>query len=154
MKFIYSLFAFLLLAGTAISQDSTAPKVFMLGDDEESYEQLNQAYSQTLLEACNNDIQEAFDQWLDMMKAMDNYADKIKYDLKGIQLWLHVFWAEDGSIDHIGYLLRPESRNVNPAELNAFFSTFMKKYKFPLKSEKKFNHYTGATFPTFIQRAN
>ncbi|KAA3637051.1 MAG: hypothetical protein DWQ02_07305 [Bacteroidetes bacterium] len=154
MKLIYSLFAFLMLAGVSYGQETTAPKVFVLGEQEKSYEQLNQAYSQTLLEASDNNIQEAFNQWVSMMEAMDKYAEKIKFDLKGVRVWLHVFWSQDGTIDHIGYLLRPDSRNANPAELNAFFSTFMKKYKFPVKSEKKFNHYTGATFPTFIQRAN
>jgi hypothetical protein len=154
MKLIYSLFAFLLLTGSAIAQEASAPKVFILGEHENSYEQLNQAYSQTLLEASDNNIQQAFDHWLGMMEEMDKYAEKIKFDLKGIRLWLHVFWAEDGTIDHIGYLLRPDSRNASQAELNAFFSTFMKKYRFPVKSGKKFNHYTGATFPTFIQRAN
>ncbi len=154
MKLIYSLFAFLMLAGVSFGQETTTPKVFVLGEQEKSYEYLNQTYSQTLLEASDNNIQEAFNQWVNMMEAMDKYAEKIKFDLKGVRVWLHVFWAEDGTIDHIGYLLRPDSRNANPAELNAFFSTFMKKYKFPVKSEKKFNHYTGATFPTFIQRAN
>lgn len=154
MKFIYSLFILCLFAGSALAQETEIPKVFVLGEQEKSYEQLNQTYSQTLLEASGNDIKLAFDNWLDMMEAMDKYAEKIHYDLKGIRLWLHVFWAEDGTVDHLGYLLRPDSRNANEAELNAFFSTFIKKYKFPVKSEKKFNHYTGATFPTFIQRAN
>lgn len=154
MKFIYSLFLLSLFAGSAFAQESSLSKVFVLGENEKSYEQLNESYSQTLLEASGNDIKLAFTHWLDMMEAMDKYAEKIRYDLKGIRLWIHVFLAEDGTIDHIGYLLRPDSRNANEAELNAFFASFSRKYKFPLKSAKKFNHYTGATFPTFIQRAN
>ena len=111
MKFIYSLFILSLFAGSAFTQDTTLPKVFALGEQEKAYEQLNKTYSQTLLEASGNDIKLAFTYWLDMMEAMDKYAEKIKFDLKGIRLWIHVFWAEDGTIDHIGYLSSATDNN-------------------------------------------
>ncbi|MEZ5042701.1 MAG: hypothetical protein R2828_22600 [Saprospiraceae bacterium] len=130
-------------------QESNIPKVFTLGESEQAYESLNQAYSKTLLEATNGDIKTAFDQWLNMMKEMDRYAEDINYDLNGAKIWLHVFWAANGKIDHIGYLLRSDSKNINEDELKAFFSSFMNRYTFPIKADKPFNHYTGATFPTF-----
>lgn len=134
------------------AQENSAPAVFQLGEAEQAYESLNQDYSQTLLEVANFNTQVAFDNWLSMLIEMEKYADKLKFDMKGTKLWLHVFWNGDGTISHIGYLPRPESRNISEAELAAFFKTFMKKYKFPLTSGKKFSHYTGANFPVYSQK--
>ena len=125
-----------------------------LGENEKNYERLARAYSLSLLEACNNDIKQAFEKWLAMMVEVDKYAKKINYDLKGVKVWLHVFWAEDGSIDNLGYLLRPDSRNIDSKELKAFFSGFLRQYKFPITASRKFSHYTGATFPTFKEKMN
>lgn len=154
MKLIYALFMTVLFSNTMYAQEATLPRVFVLGQEEKAYDELSQNYSQTLLEASDNELKVAFSSWLDMMGQIDKYAKKVKYDINGVKLWLHVFWAENGEIEHIGYLLRPDSRYVKDVELRAFFSSFMRKYTFPQKSVKKFNHYTGATFPTFIQRIN
>lgn len=155
MKVLSSLCLFLVLSLTSLfGQSAALPRVFILGEDEKIYEQLNQQYSQTLLEATNNDIEKAFDHWLEMMRAIDEYADQIKVDIRGVRTWLHVFWAPDGTIDHIGYLLRSDSRNIDPVEFKAFLSGFMRQYRFPVQSTKPYSHYTGATFPTFAERAN
>lgn len=153
MKLLLSILSLLFISQLGISQETT-PTIFILGENEKNYEQLTQDYSQSLLEASHNDIKKAFNYWIEMMSAMDDYADKVRFDLKGVKVWMHVFWSADGHIDHIGYILRPDSRNVKTAELSAFFSSFTRKYKFPLKSNKNFNHYTGASFPTFVQRSN
>ena len=136
------------------AQENAIPKVFMLGENEQAYEQLTRQYTKSLLEASNMDIEAAFDHWLDMMKAMDAYAAKINYDLKGVRIWFHVFWSPEGKIDHIGYLLRQDSRNVKTDEIRAFLLGFIKQYQLPLKSDQPFNHYTGVTFPTLVERTN
>ncbi|MEL7220990.1 MAG: hypothetical protein AAGJ93_06705, partial [Bacteroidota bacterium] len=70
-------------------------KIFVLGTDEQRYEQLVGSYSQSLLEATKGDITQAFEGWLDMQKALDSYAAAQNYDLNGVKIWLHVFWATD-----------------------------------------------------------
>ncbi len=152
MKTIVSVIVMLALYSVQGQAQEAMPKVFLMGENEKAYEQLTQDYAQSLLEVCNNDMDMAFEQWLDMVKEMEKYAEKIKFDLKGVKLRLHVFWAADGKIDHIGYLLRSDSRNINTAELSAFFSSFINRYKLNKTSEKKFSHYTGATFPTFVEK--
>lgn len=138
----------------AQAQIQQLPAVFLLGENEDSYEVATQTYSKTLLEVCSNDMKGAFDHWINMMKDMESFAERIKFDVKGVKVWMHVFWNEQGSIDHIGYFLRPDSRNIKTNELSAFFKAFMNQYEtFPLKSDRKFSHYTGATFPTFVERA-
>ncbi len=137
------------LAAPLLAQDSP---VFVLGEQEKKYEQLTRDYSQSLLTACDNDMQVAFDKWLEMMQAMEAYAKKIRFDLNGVSVWFHVFWSPEGNIDNVGFLLRPNSRNIPNADLAAFLSSFIKRYQFPVTSDQPFSHYTGATFPTFSQR--
>lgn len=127
-------------------------KIFELGTDEQKYEQITGAYAQSLLEATDNDITRAFESWLDLQQAFEAHALAENYDLKGVKIWLHVFWAADGQIDHIGYLLRPDSRLVDTAEIRGLLGDFAKSYRFPIQNDRPFNHYTGATFPTLSQK--
>ena len=157
MKITLSLWMFLLAFSGVYSQDQL-PTAFELGQvNEKAYEKLIQDYNQPLLEVANYDMTKAFDNWVEMMKSVDAYAAKINFDLKGVQAFLQVFCAPDGTVDHLGYLLRPESRNFSDEkkkELTAFFSSFCRQYKFPLTSTRNFNHYTEATFPTVVEKAN
>ena len=150
MKHVF-LAAVLILSCSAVSLAQT-DKVFLLGSEEQRYEQLTSGYSQTLLEATGGDITQAFEGWLDMQQAIDAYALTQNYDLNGVRLWLHVFWAPNGDIDQIGFLLRPDSRLVEENEIKALLAGFIGQYRLPVQSSQKFNHYTGATFPTLSQR--
>lgn len=156
MKIILSLC--MLFALTGVYGQDQLPTAFELGQvDEKAYEELSQAYNQSLLEVAGYDMPKAFEKWVDLMKQADAYAMKINYDLKGVQAFLQVFCAADGSIDHIGYLLRPDSKNFTEKEkqeLTAFFASFARNHRFPLTSSKKFNHYTEVTFPTVVEKAN
>jgi hypothetical protein len=134
------------------AQNSQLDKVFQLGTQEQRYEQLTSSHSQSLLEAANGDVTLAFESWLGMQEAMDAHADQVNFDLDGVKVWLHVFWNEQGQIDEVGYLLRPDSKLVDDAELRAFLADFVADYRFPVQSGQKFSHYTGATFPTVSQR--
>lgn len=87
------------------------------------------------------------------MEEMEAYSKQIEYNLDGVKAWFHFFWAPDGSIEHIAYYLRPNSKNLDLDEMNAFLVSFMNNYKFPLTTETKYHHYTGATFPVFYQNA-
>lgn len=157
MKIIVSL-CVVLLSCTGLFAQEPLPAAFELGTvNEKAYEQLTQDYNQSLLEVAGFDMTKAFDQWVGLMKEVDAYAAKINYDLKGVQAFLQVFWSPDGTIDHIGYLLRPDSRNFTDKEkqeLTAFFSSFARNHKFALKGNRKFNHYTEVTFPTVVEKAN
>jgi hypothetical protein len=155
MKSIYlslAFTAFFASSSVLSAQESALPKVFILGEEEQVYEALTREYEETLLGACDGNMELAVEKWLGMMKEMESYAKKIRFELKGIKLWIHVFWDTDGSLKHIGFRLRPDSRNVRPEELGAFLSSFMNRYKFPVAHEKKYAHYVGATFPTFLER--
>lgn len=136
---------------TVIEQDTllaALPKVFKLGNHENGYEQLSEKYGTSLLEVSDDDFQIAFAKWNTLLKEMEAHADMIDYDIKGIKMWLHVFWDKNGKIQHMAYYLQPNSRNVKAEELNAFLTDFINNYYLPTSYGSNFSHYTKAAFPT------
>ena len=100
------------------------------------------------MKVCQNDMDVAYDKWMIMLSDMEIYAVKLGYDIKGIKLWMNVYWNKNGKIDYIGYYLKPNSRNIKIEELNAFFINFIKNYQMPLTYTGKFYHNGSAAFPT------
>lgn len=138
---------------TALNADGELPKVFLIGQHEEEFEALTTSYDSDLLAVCDGDMNVAFKKWMSMMEEMEAYSKQIDYDMNGVKAWFHFFWAADGSIEHIAYYLRPNSKNLDLDEMNAFLTGFMNNYKFPLVTDAKYHHYTGANFPVFFQNA-
>ncbi len=135
-----------------IQTDSIAPKAFLIGEYEQAFEQLLNEHQTLLLTACNDDMNVAFEKWRDMVVAMESHSDVVNFDLKGVKLWLNIFWKEDGSIRHIAFYPKPNSRNVDTDKLTLFLMSFINNYQFPLKVGKKFSHYGVASFPTFSKK--
>ncbi len=131
-----------------LADSNVLPKVFMLGEQGQLYENIMPGY-QTLLDACDGDMVVAFQKLHSMMKEMEAYADLLEYDLKGVNAWMHFFWAEDGSIDHIGFHLKPNSKNVDTKELELFLKNFAFQYKFPLVANVQYSLYSTFSFPVF-----
>jgi hypothetical protein len=155
--FVVKLSALVLLCGVATSlaftQTSAAPSgqptlpvVFLLGEYDQQYEEIMPEYS-TLLEACDGNMHLAFGKLMSMMREMEAYASLSGYDLKGINTWMHFFWNKDGSIGHIGFYLKPNSKNVNTDGLKTFLDGFARQYKMPLTADKQFAHYSSFSFP-------
>src|SRR5690606_28683055 len=98
----------------------------------------------------HDDMNLAFDKWMYMIGEMEAYAHKIEFDLNGVKLWLKVFWDEDGSIRYLSYFLKPNSRNIDTAELSAFLSSFMNVFRMPIQSTVKYTHNGSTQFPTTL----
>ncbi len=124
------------------------PKVFLIGEYEEQYSLLYETYHDILLSVCHDDMNLAFSKWMDMLSEMETYAQHINFDLRGVKVWLKVFWSTTGKIDHISYYLKPNSRNIETADLSAFLSSFMNHYQLPINSVVRFTHNGSAAFPT------
>ena len=149
-----------LAAGSSLSATATAapgpqpkskalPTVFVLGDFEASYETLVEGYQRSLLEACDCGQKEAFGKWIGMLNELDVYARKQNVDIRGVKLWLHVFFEADGSVEHIAYHLRPNSRQLDDATLAPLLEGFAGQYTFPVTGEEGFAHYSTGAFPVF-----
>lgn len=125
---------------------NSLPTVFILGEFNVQYEEKMPGYS-TLLEASGGDMEAAFGKLTSMMSEMEAYADLSGFDLKGINAWMHFFWRKDGTIEHIGFHLKPNSRNVDTDELKNFLAEFANNYRFPLAASVNFAHYSSFSFP-------
>ena len=134
-----------------IVDTSSLPDVFLIGEHETAYEQLVQNSGDMLLTVCDESMDEAFNKWNIMLLEMQSYADELSFDIKGIKIWINVFWDPSGAIRHIVFYPKPNSKNIDYQELTAFFKNFIKVYKIPVQHESRFSHYGIASFPTFAK---
>lgn len=139
---------------TCEEQDVKLPKVFLIGEYPEEFDLASAEYNLQLLDACNQNMDRAYYKWQSMLIEMEDYAEALGFEIKGVKMWIKVFWAANGKIDHIAYHLKPKSRNVDQNRLTAFLMNFMDKYEFPLIADEKFSNYSIANFPTVFVRNN
>lgn len=145
-----------LIVGSAIAQPpaqtARVPEVFLIGQYEDQYLLLAQEYTQPFLDVYNNDIDLAFKAWSELMMDVEDYAADLSFDLKGVKLWLNIWFHADGTVGHLAYFPKPNSRNVPEEQLTAFFKSFVRQYHLPKSSDKAFQHSASASFPTFFHR--
>lgn len=159
--FLYSITCVFVFAGVLNSEakqlrhhpiDTVLPAVFLIGEYEKEFEELNLEYQVMLLSACENNMDVAYDKWLGLLMQMESFAETNDFDLKGLKCWLNVFWDKDGTINHIAYYLKPNSKNIDLKYLTTFFGQFAKNYTFPVVADTRYSHYGSASFPTFQRR--
>lgn len=159
-KILFSAIAFLMASTLAVAgpgpqpKNKTLPKVFVLGQFENSYDDLVESYEQSLLTACDCTMKSAFGKWLSMLHELELYAAKQDVDIKGVKVWLHLFWNADGSVDHIAYHLRPNSKVIDAKVMNDLLAGFAKQYSFPLTATEGYAHYSTGSFPVFGESIN
>ena len=139
----------LIHAQTTKGVQDTSTKVYYIGEDEKEYEKLVKNYNSLLFTVCENKMEKAYDRWSLPLKDIEDYASKQSYDLKGVKLWLNVFWDKDGSIDFIVFYPKPNSKNINYDQLKIILADFGKSYQYPLKYSSPFSHFGSASFPLF-----
>ena len=153
-RFFITIFSLCLFTNLSIAQQKTsaeskAASVFFIGEDEKTYENLVEKYHTMLFSVCNNNMDLAFDHWSALLKDIEEYGNRSSIDLKGVKLWLNVFWAKDGKIDYIVFYPKPNSKNLNYDEVKAMLASFTTTYQSTLKSTSGFSHYGSAAFPIF-----
>ncbi|MFZ4543359.1 MAG: hypothetical protein ACOYOA_04865 [Saprospiraceae bacterium] len=147
---VWSISSFAIGAG-GVPDSLQLPKVFILGEHEKDFEKLQNQYSTSLLSICGYNPDATFDKWAQFLIDMEDYSESINYDLKGVKMWIEVFWQPNGSVKHIAYALKPQSRNVETKELSAFMSSFIGHYKPRFQPNKKISHSSHAFFPLTAQ---
>jgi len=133
-------------------QKSKHPAVFLIQQESDAFEELSMRYENNLIAACNNDMDSAYSNWITMLKEMERFADDRKFDIKGVKMWIKIFWSNDGTLDHVAYFLKPTSRNINTDALTIFFKDFVRFYRFPVETEFEFSHYASASFPIYTPK--
>jgi len=136
-------------AQLASSQDDELPMAFIIGEHEDRYEKMVESCNTHLLNVCEGSMEDAYYFWLKMLDDIETYAAEKDFEINGIKIWMTVYWNYDGSIKHIVYYPKPNSRNMDFEELTEFFDGFSKVYKFPKQSTSCFSHYGSASFPSY-----
>lgn len=141
----------LLLTFAVLSFGQSNDQVFMIGEKEKAYERLVGQCTDILLGVCDNSMETAYDKWSTMLYDIEKYAEKSEFDIKGIKIWINVFWNPDGTVKNIIYYPKPNSKNMNFDDLSLFFSSFIAEYQLDLSNSTCFSHYGSASFPTFAK---
>lgn len=136
----------------SITADAALPEVFLIGEFEDQYARLANDHPAMFMSLYHNDIDKAFRGYSNMIMDIEDYATDLNFDLKGVKLWLKIYFNADGTIDHLAFFPKPNSRNVPVEHLTAFFKNFVRDYKMNVKAEKPFQHSASAAFPTFFHR--
>ncbi len=128
---------------------------YYIGEEESKYENLVKAYNTMLFAVCDADMDKSYDLWISLMKDIEKYAESIHYDLKGVKLWMNVFWDENGKIDYIFFYPKPNSKNLNYDVVKDMLNAFAHQYtKLSLPYKLKYSHYGSSSFPVFSRVAN
>lgn len=135
-------------AQTATQGKPVLPVIFQLGEFEPQMDDESRIHKTQLLTACEYDIELAYGKWISMIKEIEAYSTRIDFDINGVKVWLNVFYEKNGQIGHIGYYLKPNSKNVDRKEFAAFLKSFVNNYSFPHTFNLPFSHYGSAGFPT------
>ncbi|MEO5906718.1 MAG: hypothetical protein ABIQ11_08330 [Saprospiraceae bacterium] len=128
------------------------PEVFLIGEYEDQYMRLSKEHPAIFMYVYNNDIDKAFRGYSEMLMDMEDYAAELNFDTKGVKLWINLYFNADGSLEHLAFYPKPNSRNVKVEYLAAFFKNFVRTYQLSAKSLKPFHHSASASFPTFFSR--
>jgi hypothetical protein len=145
-----------LLLDLAVAQSAnpnvTIPSVFLIGEYEDQYLALSKSHPALFMSVYNNDIDKAFRGYSNFLMDVEDYAAELGFDIRGVKLWLNIYFNADGTIEHLAFYPKPNSKNVPVEQLNAFFKNFVEQYRFPVKAEKAYQHSASAGFPTFFHR--
>ena len=134
--------------GTDSSSD--VPTAFLISEDDNAYGSLVSSNPAMLLEVCENAMDKAYKKWVYMLADMEEAALAHGFEIRGLKIWINVFWNADGSIDHIVYYPKPNSKFIDYSLFTNFLNDFCKEYKMDIKTDTKFAHYGSASFPTFV----
>lgn len=138
------------LSITLSAQDASVEKVFLIGEYQKQFDGLIENYETHLLEVCDNSMDEAYKHWTYMLHDLEIYSKENGFDIRGVKLWINVFWSVNGTIDHMVFYPKPNSKNTDYDLLKKVLVDFVNDYHFPIKNAKPFSHYGSASFPTFV----
>lgn len=138
--------------GQSVETTIPVPNVFLIGEHEDQYLALSQQYPATFMSVYHDDIDQAYRSWTNILMDIEDYSNDISFDIKGVKLWINLYFNQDGTIAHLAFFPKPNSRNVPVEHLTAFFKNFVRDYQLQVKAEKGFQHSASAGFPTFFHR--
>lgn len=148
MKSLFFLSFWLFFALNTQAQE--LPKILDANSSDQQLEALSSEYKSSLLTAADTNLTKMVNTWKHCLTAMEFYADKINFDIKGVKMWVKIFWAKDGKIDHIAYYLQDNSINIPKVDFEAFLNSFSKNYQLPIGHKHRFSYASRVQFPMYL----
>jgi hypothetical protein len=138
---------------TLFGQSSASlPQVFFIGEHQTEYDQLILKHNEVLLNVHNNDMEKAFNHWTGILSGLEAFAERKAFDLKGIKIWINVFWDADGKIKHLAFYPKPNSKNMDYEKMKEIVSEYIASYNAaPVTAKKGYSHFGTANFPIFAK---
>lgn len=152
MNYIFTFFLIGFLGSNLFAQDKALPRVVNVSKNSAILEQLSADYKGSLFLASDTNVVKTAQNWKHLLVRMEEYADEIDFDVKGVKMWFKVFWAKDGTINHITYILSDTSINIDIIDFEAFLRSFMRNYKLPITARNRFSYDGRAMFPLYLMR--
>ncbi|NOT36143.1 MAG: hypothetical protein HOP11_02065 [Saprospiraceae bacterium] len=139
-------------AGDTKNSKPGLPTCFLTGEYELAYDLLLEEYDKALVTVCDNDNEKAYAIWSTILFDLSEYAKTTEMDLNGVKLWINIFFNNNGSIKHIVYYPKPNSRNMDFDKLTSFFTSFCNTYKVKETLKHKCMLSATASFPIFVKK--
>lgn len=145
---------FLLIGQSAngTTSSTTLPHAFLISQDDQAYGDLVKSTPTLLLNVCDNQMEVAYKKWVYMLADMEEAAVRKGFEIRGLKVWINVFWNKEGDIDHIVYHPKPNSKHIDYSDFTNFLNEFAEEYQMDIKAEDSFAHYGSASFPTFVDQ--
>lgn len=124
-----------------------ADEAFLIGDNQKYYDNLISEHSDHLLQVCDNSMDEAYSLWTALLKDVEKYSLEEGYDIKGIKMWVNVFWRKDGTLKNIVFYPKPNSKNADYDKLKEVLSNYIDTAAVLKENDAAFSHYGSASFP-------
>ena len=148
-----ALFILLLFCSFSSFAQEQGALVSLIGDNEKEYEKTIAECPSLLLEVAGNSMDNAYKLWTDMLADIETFASESSVDLKGTKIWINLFWNSDGTVNKIVYYPKPNSKNMDFAQVTNVLEDFAAKYTLPINHEGCFSHYGSASFPVHTKLA-
>ena len=122
---------------------------FIIGESNDHYHELINAHPTSLLEVCDNSMEESYKTWSSVLSDIESYCMENGFDIRGSKLWINVFWNSDGTIANIVFHPKPNSKNIDVEILRKHLSNFVDESYQGKSYETNYSHYGSASFPVY-----
>ena len=124
-------------------------RCFQIGENQDQFLLLAQNHPSTLLDVYDNSMTNSYKAFTDVMKSLEKYADNKGLDLKGLKLWVNVYWDKSGEITHITYYPKPNSKNLDYKQVTKLFDEFIADAPLSKTYHENYIHNGSIAFPVF-----
>jgi len=145
------LFSFISVTTAQSGSLDTLPRVFTVGEFSRQYEDLVSECELPLLQISAMSMDKASKHWLKVMRELELHADSLEFDIRGVRLWINIFWNADGSIKHMVYFPKRNSKNVDFKRLALVLDSFCESAQIKLRAPSCYSHSGSASFPTHAE---